>query len=396
MNINSMNLLLFDVISSIGSKIFSFACAFYILQHTHNSVLYTVYLTFIVISTIISQPLFGVWIDKFNNKNIVFYAQIINIIFLSLFILVYDYYFYYLILLGIVLNLTDGIISIIINANIKNISEEDMERFVSIRQMYMVAIGFLAPILGGILLGVFKIEYLAMFNIITEFLAIISFIFIKINRIIEVEHSSFKKNISVGFLYLIKNKTLLNFMGVSLVLNFLVNSVVIGIPVTAIQVKKLSTEQLGIIEAGSTLGMFLMSLALSIYPLKNKLKGPFQVSIIFQFLAVFLLSITLLLNLEMTFSFVLFIIVYFIIGLALPLLNVPYSIYMQNSIEESYKGRVFSLNQSIVQSITPLSYLLFGLILNYSQATVYFLVSLLIGVVLIYFSVAVKKEKINP
>lgn len=71
MNIRSINLLLFEVISSIGSKIFSFACAFYILQNTQTTSIYSIYLAVIVISSIVSQPLFGIWTDKYNNKKIV-------------------------------------------------------------------------------------------------------------------------------------------------------------------------------------------------------------------------------------------------------------------------------------------------------------------------------------
>ncbi|GEP77572.1 hypothetical protein SCA04_18860 [Staphylococcus carnosus] len=47
MNIRSINLLLFEVISSIGSKIFSFACAFYILQNTQTTSIYSIYLEFL-------------------------------------------------------------------------------------------------------------------------------------------------------------------------------------------------------------------------------------------------------------------------------------------------------------------------------------------------------------
>ncbi|BGE81128.1 MFS transporter [Staphylococcus petrasii] len=392
MNIQTINLLLFDVISSIGSKIFTFACAFYILKNTHSPTVYTLYLTIIVLSTILSQPLFGVYADKYNNKKIVIISQIINVIALSVFICIFNHYFYYIILLGVILNLTDGAISIIVNANIKNISEKDIERFISLRQMYTVGIGFLAPILGGILIAALKIEYLALINVITELLAMVFIMAIKIDRVMEVTKNSLKQDFKIGFSYLLKNKTLLNFMLVAIILNFLINSVVVGVPITSIQVMKLSSQQFGVIESSLTIGMFIISLVFSIYPIKNKLTLPFQISIILQFLAVLILSMTLFLNIQNYLAFVLIGVVYFIIGSALPLSNIPYSIYLQNYIDEQYKGRVFSLNQSIVQSLTPVSFLVFGILLNYSQKFIYLIVSILILFVFIYFSTYMKKK----
>ena len=395
MGIKSINLLAFDVISSIGSKIFSFACAFYILKHTNDPLIYTIYLSLIVLSTILSQPLFGVWVDKFNNKKLVIVAQIINVIFLSIFIVKFNYI--YIIILGVILNLTDGIIGLIVNSNIKNISEKDMARFVSIRQTYTVTISFLAPILGGMLIAILKIEYLALINVITELSSIFVFLFIKINRLIESKSNSnsFLKDIKVGFSYLIKNKILLNFMLVGLIINFLVNSIVVGVPIIAIQSMKLSSQQFGFTEAGMTIGMFIVSLGLSIRPLKHRLKGPFEISVILQVIALWILSLSIFWSLTVNMSFILITLVYFIAGLSLPLANIPYSIYLQNTVEEQYKGRVFSLNQSIAQSLMPVSFLIFGFILKYSHSLTYLIVSILMLVVLVYFDKTVKKEDIK-
>ncbi|RIL71096.1 MFS transporter, partial [Staphylococcus devriesei] len=207
--------------------------------------------------------------------------------------------------------------------------------------------------------------------------------------------NSFLKDIKVGFSYLIKNKILLNFMLVGLIINFLVNSVVVGVPIIAIQSMKLSSQQFGFTEAGMTIGMFIVSLGLSIRPLKHRLKGPFEISVILQVIALWRLSLSIFLSLTVNMSFILITLVYFIAGLSLPLANIPYSIYLQNTVEEQYKGRVFSLNQSIAQSLMPVSFLIFGFILKYSQSLTYLIVSILMLVVLVYFDKTVRKEDIK-
>ncbi|WP_169926507.1 hypothetical protein [Staphylococcus rostri] len=57
----SVILVLFDIISNFGSRIFSFACAFYILQYTDTSYMYSVYLALIVLCGIIASNNRGIY-----------------------------------------------------------------------------------------------------------------------------------------------------------------------------------------------------------------------------------------------------------------------------------------------------------------------------------------------
>lgn len=394
MNIRSINLLLFEVISSIGSKVFSFACAFYILRNTETASIYSIYLAIIVLCSILSAPIFGIWADKYNNKKIVLIAQIINIIALALFVPLFQHFFMYILLLGIILNLTDGAISLIVSSNIKNIAQKDMERFVSLRQMYNIGISILSPIIGGFLIAFVSISSLALLNIITEAVSIVLMFYLTMDRVIQTGDNSFLQDFKEGFSYFFKHKMLLKIIMIATILNFLVNSIVVGVPIISIQTFKLSPQQFGLVESAFTIGMFIISLIATFLPLKQKFKGPFQCSIILQFLALFTLGLALALDVKGLTGFVVVFVVYLIIGVSLPVMNIPYSIYLQTNIEEHIKGRVLSLNQSMAMALTPLSLLIFGVLMNYSQAGVYLSVSFLILIVFIYFSITIKKE--NP
>ncbi|MCY1569552.1 hypothetical protein [Staphylococcus pettenkoferi] len=106
MNQSTMKLALFEIISSLGSKVFSFACAFYLLQMSHTSMIYSIYLALIVSSTILSEPILGVFADKLNNKKLIFFAQVINVILLILFSIFNLHTVYFIVALGVFLNLT--------------------------------------------------------------------------------------------------------------------------------------------------------------------------------------------------------------------------------------------------------------------------------------------------
>ncbi|MGN5883277.1 MULTISPECIES: hypothetical protein [Staphylococcus] len=96
---NAINLIIFDVIASFGSQIFSFACSFFILKHTDNTAFFSIYLAVVTLSTIISAPLFGTFTDTMNNKRLITAAQIVNIVSLVLFVFIYHSFFYYILIL---------------------------------------------------------------------------------------------------------------------------------------------------------------------------------------------------------------------------------------------------------------------------------------------------------
>lgn len=125
MTCNAYKLVIFGFVSTIGSSIFSFACAFHILKNTENSYLYSIYLTLIVITTIFSTPISGVFVDLVNNKWLILYSQLSSVVALIIFALFYDKNVYMIILLGILLKIPDGINSVIIQKNLQRIVTEN-------------------------------------------------------------------------------------------------------------------------------------------------------------------------------------------------------------------------------------------------------------------------------
>ena len=386
MNQSTMKLASFEIISSLGLKVFSFACAFYLLQMSHTSMIYSIYLALIVSSTILSEPILGVFADKLNNKKLIFFAQVINVMLLILFAAFNLHTVYFIVALGVFLNLTDGVVSIVINANLKYISGDSLERFIPIRQMYKIGMNFLGPILGGMLIAFFTIENLAFFNAFTEALTIILLFYISLKKMIEAEEESLYHSFKEGWRYTLRQSNLLRFMMISCILNFLMNSVVVGVPVAAIHYFKLSSKQFGLIEGAFTLGMFVLSLVLSLLPISKNLKRSFQISILMQLGILISLSLMFIGDLHAKYTLILMICIYFVMGLSVTLAGVPYSIYLQNSVDESYKGRVLSLNEMLVQSLMPLSFLIFGFLFHFSMVGIFIGVATLMCFIFIYFS----------
>ncbi|MDA3098010.1 hypothetical protein [Staphylococcus pseudintermedius] len=56
-----------------------------------------------------------------------------------------------------------------------------------------------------------------------------------------------------------------------------------------------------------------------------------------------------------------------LIGIAIPIDNVPFQIMIHKTIDEDYKSRVFALLQSLATGLNPLGLIFFGFVIGLTQ-----------------------------
>ncbi|EOG8982925.1 MFS transporter [Staphylococcus pseudintermedius] len=391
MSIKTASLLLFNSVSSVGSRIFSFACAFYILQHTDSTALFTLYLTAIVISTLVTEPLLGLFAGRYHNKMMVIMIQLLNVIFLFVFTIVFDMFFNYIIILGIILNMTDATIRMFIDANVNHIIKGDVERYTSLTLTTNTAIHFLAPIIGGMMIAFFNIETLALLNLITEALAVLFVLNLPLDKEVKFENKQMKKSLREGYRYLKQQKALKHFFIIMVALHFLVAVFSIGMPIAAVQSMQLSAPQYGVVVAGFTVGMVAVSVWLGMNSEKDNLKSTYERAMLLQCVTVLILGIMVVFQMNTAVAMLLLFILNGLMGLSQPLAIITTSNYLQEAIEEKYRGYVMTFKQTLLDISYPVALLFFGVVLNHHQAVVYFIVTVLIMVLYIYFSFIMRK-----
>ncbi|EJG5108706.1 MFS transporter [Staphylococcus pseudintermedius] len=391
MSIKTASLLLFNSVSSVGSRIFSFACAFYILQHTDSTALFTLYLTAIVISTLVTEPLLGLFAGRYHNKMMVIMIQLLNVIFLFVFTIVFDMFFNYIIILGIMLNMTDATIRMFIDANVNHIIKGDVERYTSLTLTTNTAIHFLAPIIGGMMIAFFNIETLALLNLITEALAVLFVLNLPLDKEVKFENKQMKKSLREGYRYLKQQKALKHFFIIMVALHFLVAVFSIGMPIAAVQFMQLSAPQYGVVVAGFTVGMVAVSVWLGMNSEKDNLKSTYERVMLLQCVTVLILGVMVVFQMNTAVAMLLLFILNGLMGLSQPLAIIPTSNYLQEAIEEKYRGYVMTFKQTLLDISYPIALLFFGVVLNHHQAVVYFVVTVLIIVLYIYFSFIMRK-----
>ncbi|QHW36062.1 MFS transporter [Staphylococcus ursi] len=391
MSIKTASLLLFNSVSSVGSRIFSFACAFYILQHTDSTASFTLYLTAIVISTLVTAPLLGLFAGRYHNKMMVIILKLLNVIFLFVFTIVFDMFFNYIIILGIMLNMTDATIRMFIDANVNHIIKIDVERYTSLTLTIKTAIHFLAPMMGGIMIAFFNIETLALLNLITEGLALLFVLNLPLDKEVKFENKHMKESLREGYRYLKQQKSLKHFFIIMVALYFLATIFSIGMPIAAVQFMQLSALQYGVVVSGFTVGMLAVSVWLTLNPEKDNLKSTYQRAMLLQCVTVLILGIMVAFQMNAVVAMLFLFILNGLMGLSQPLATIPTSTYLQEAIEDKYQGHVMTFKQILLDMSSPVALLLFGVALNHHQAVVYLIVAVLIMALYIYFSFIMKK-----
>ncbi|PTJ49143.1 MFS transporter [Staphylococcus simulans] len=195
-------LLIFDLVSTFGSEIFFFACSFYILRETSNGALYGFVIGMMAVVQIVLGPIMGNLADYKSNRKMIFIAQLLSVLSITVFLVEYQNHLWALVILMMMLTVTDVPVGLIIESNLAKITGEQLERFVSLRNIVIMATSFLAPVIGGIVVGFLSIEQMGYVILVTESLAMLTIAFIPLNRHVEKENQAFINNFKKGFHYI--------------------------------------------------------------------------------------------------------------------------------------------------------------------------------------------------
>ncbi|WP_281198478.1 MFS transporter [Staphylococcus schleiferi] len=382
----SIILVTFETISLFFSSIFTFACGFYILKITQSGSVFGSYLAVLAFVTTISAPFIGSLIDRTSNKKILLMGQFISVCTLLMFYIFYNEEVYTIFTAMMILVFVDSIVKITITSNLKFITGDYIEKIVSIRQTIQSSSILLTPIIGGFIVTIININLLALINSLTELIAFFLLLLLtfKSGNSISKEQK-FLTSFIEGFKHLSLINNLKVIFIVSLFINFLCNSLIVGLPIIIIKILNLKANYLGVAE--STIGgaIVISSVLLSILNIHNRLKLLYIISMILQSLSLLIVASTRFYSISEMNIFIIILIANAFLGFSVSLNNIPFQIILQQTIDEKFKSRVFSIIQSLNASLTPLSYFIFGFLIPLNYAIVYAICALGILILLFYF-----------
>ena len=346
-------LIIIQLISLFGTHMSDFALGLHLYEKSGSLYFYSYFSLFIILPEILFSPIMGHYIDKYDKKTMMLIghagAGIASICILFLLQAGYENLYGYLALI-IISSLFNSLVFASFNVLLgSEVKKEDMSKLASFIQLGFGLVMIISPAIAAYLLDNQGIEVIFYIDIITfssALLVISSMHFLK--KTID------KKNVNIFFLdsmkqsyfYLRKNKLLwLSFILFAFI-EFSMAQVTVLITPIILSISDNST--LGMVMSIAGVGMLLGSILLLFVKIK-KLLYWINIFAILQAL-IFLLAIFDVGVKEIAVGAFLFMFFSSLIGI----LNYT---YWQEQVEQTIKGKIFGLRQSIILFSIMLGYI---------------------------------------
>ncbi|MFC5465159.1 MFS transporter [Lederbergia graminis] len=387
------NIILFlssQTISLFGSSIVQYAIMWHITLTTESGLMMTLYIICGFVPTFILSPVAGVWADRYNRKMLIISADgliaIATLILAILFIMGFDSIW---LLFGIaaVRAFGSGIQMPAVGAILPQIVPKDkLTKVNGANGSIQAIIMFVSPMVSAALLSMTTLEMILFVDVITAAIAIVTLFALKVavhEKAAVKQTTGYFSDFKEGLQY-VNNHSFLKVFFLFLAVFFVLMAPASFL--TPLQVTRSFGDdewRLAAIEIAFSIGMMVGGGIIASWGgFSNKIKT-------IGFSSVIMGVCTLALGIVPMFWFYLAFMALF--GVAMPILNTPATVLLQEKVEEQYLGRVFGVMGMISTSMMPLGMLIFGPIADYIEIE-YLLIGT--GIFIIVLAIFLSRNKV--
>lgn len=380
-------------ISTVGTIVQNTALSLYVLDTTQSSVKFASVLVLSSLPQLILGPFCGVisdWVDR--KKFMVILNMISAMVIIVPTVLLFNNKITLSVIYAIVITLgfimafysptSAGVIRIIVKD--KNLSDAyAINSFIDSIE-YIIA-----PMIGAIVYSLFGLKIIFLLNGLSFILAaILQFkihIPLKKETIDKLSFKKFNSDFIQGITYIFNNKNLWYLAVTIMLFNFFSAPLFsVGTGYIAKLQFKVSNEQFSLIETIGVIASFMGPVLYSFTKNKISLQKLFQLSIFISAILILLISLisTNFLN-NLFGSYVLYLILFFIISLVEGPLNIAIMTLIQNSIDIEYIGRSNGIITTMFIGLVPLGQLFYGMLFDYMYIAIPYVISAIAYIALI-------------
>ncbi|GAB1477197.1 MFS transporter [Bacillota bacterium] len=357
---NTVLFLSSQAISIFGSYLVQYAIMWHITLTTQSGIMMTIYIMSGLIPTLFISPFAGVWADRFDKKKLIMlsdsFTAFVTLILAVLFYNGYDM-LWLLFAASALRSLGTAVQMPVVGAFLPQIVPTDKLMKVnginsSIRSFIMLA----SPMLSGLLLSISPIETIFFIDVFTALTAVA---FLGLLLKLPVHESSrdgqpidYFSDLKNGYIYIKSHRYLRVFFLLSAVLFLLISPVSFLTPLQVARSFGAEVWRLTAIEVAFSAGMILGGILIAYWTgFKNKVYT----------LAVGCSAFALLTaTLGLVGNFNLYLIVMMLSGFAMPILDTPAMVLLQQRVDADHLGRVFSVMSMISSTMLPLGMFIYG------------------------------------
>lgn len=380
-------------ISSLGNSIYNFGISFFILSKTGSAKLFSLNLAIMIFIKIIITPLSGYIADLKSKKTIIIFSQFGQSLFMLILLLIIYLKGFSIISIFITnmgISFLNSLATPSLNSAIPNIVHSNhLQKINAFHSMSNSIASLVGPVIGGVAYAFVNEQIFIILFIIGFIIAGLIDMSIDFNLFKKPEQDSPNPKTSVytsfnyGLKYIKKDIVIFRLITLSMILNFFSGIILIGISKIIIDHFKASSYDMGILETSFGIGIFIGSIIIGTV---KKIKRPFFVikfSLLLHYLIYISIGIIIFVFNDFTVVYFSFYVLSMLLGGSITFINTPMFVYFQENISENIRGRVFSIIELIAQLLTPLSYIIFGVLFDIGFYPLIFLLSGIICLLLV-------------
>ncbi len=359
------------MISTFGAQVYAFAISFYILKMTGSASSFATNLICNILPRTLIGPFAGYIADTYSRKVIVIAAQLVStvaIFGLLLYSLFYTLSLPAIYITTVILSIASTFSSVGFTSSITGlVDEKRIQKAMSLNQMASSMAAVASPAIGGVLYGAVSIPFfLAIYGVASLLGAIIESTMnfsLFANRNVEkstVAKESMFASIKDGISYIRLQPILMAIIWTALLINFFMGALQVGYSFLLIEKLKIISSHFGFIEGAMAAGMLFISGYLAT---RKEFQSPLIISkrgIAGLGILMSLVTLPLLVPLPYRGMFAFYASLSLLNGALLPLINTPLQVLMMKLIDDDYKGRVFSILETMAMALMPAAMILFG------------------------------------
>lgn len=369
---NKVLLVTNKAISYIGTKIFSFALSWFILQSTGSGLSFGVSLLVNYLPTIILSFIAGHISDKAKYpKWILVICDLLSASVCLLPILSFNIITMYLSIFF--LSAISAVFNNVVDAHLPNLegvrSSDDLKKLMSTMQFIVSFVNIASPALGGLLINFISIKTFALINLCSFLLSAFGECWLHYKTPqLGLDHIKAERKVKkqkLNFLTQLPHwNKLRTFLIGDALSNFFVSAgLSVALPLIITQVLKMTSLQYGIVTSSLAVGSLFSSLKNIKYPVKNDFNYPYLYVGAIGVNLLLLTAITPLRScLNMEFIVILFSFIQFINGWLTVSINLKTVTTFQIHVDHTYRGKVLGIMTGLSYILIPISLLLAGLI----------------------------------
>lgn len=360
------------LLSTFGASVFAFGAGLFVLEMTGSAANFAITMVCSILPRMLLAPIAGYIADNYPKKAIIIIAQIGSVLAVSTLLaysLLHGITIFSIYAVTAVLSVTSLFSGVTFSSSIATLIDSDrIQKAMSFNQASISVATIGGPAIGGMLYGWTTMSVFLLIQIIGYTIAVLlesTMNFNLYSKRDQNEQKTEKKEslfagIKSAITYLKNQKILSLIIWVSLCINFFFAAQIVGLPYVLREQLKMAATHFGYVEAIISVGMLVGSIY---FASRKEVKYPLLFSkrgILFLIVLFALFPVPAVLSLPYYGNFIYYLVLMFVFGVTLMIINTPIGVVMQKEIDEEYKGRVFGILETMAQAMMPLGAIIFG------------------------------------